>query len=86
MNSESKRLSRLSRESLENVDYYEQIKFKGLYFPAREERFQQWIQPNGTYQIYLPLALALFGLGNRKRVVDVGANVGLISKVLSIHY
>ena len=50
------------------------------------ERFQQWIQPNDMYQIYLPLALVLFGLGNRKRVVDVGANVGLISKVLSILY
>ena len=72
------KLKRLSRESLENIDYYEQIKFNGLYLPAREERFQQWIDPNGTYQVYLPLALALFGLGNRKRVVDVGANVGLI--------
>ena len=60
------KLKRLSRENLENIDYYEQIKFNGIYFPVREERFQQWIQPNGTYQIYLPLALALFGLGNRR--------------------
>ena len=80
------KLKRLPRESLENMDYYEQIKFNGIYLPAREERFQKWISPNGTYQIFVPLALALFGLGNRKRVVDVGANVGLISRVFSLLY
>ena len=80
------KLKRLPRESLENMDYYEQIKFNGIYLPVREERFQKWISHNGTYQIFVPIALALFGLGNRKRVVDVGANVGLISRVFSLLY
>ena len=61
------------------MDYYEQIYFNECYFPAREERFQNWIGPNGAYQIHLPLAAALFGLGTRCRAIDVGANVGLIS-------
>ena len=68
------------------MDYYEQIYFNECYFPAREERFQNWIGPNGAYQIHLPLAAALFGLGTRCRAIDVGANVGLISRIFSVLY
>ena len=72
------------RES--ETDYYDQKLIKGNYFPFYEKRFDNWLDHNGDYHI-IKILLAIACDTSKKRVaIDIGANVGLMSRVLSKHY
>lgn len=66
--------------------YFLQKIIGGNYLPAHDKSFSKWIDRNGDYQIK-PISEAI-ALDNSERdfAIDIGANVGLISRVLCKKY
>ena len=62
---------------------YPQNCFRGMFFPSREERFFEWLDAGNHYQSFIPVAAGIFSLLRPGIVLDVGANVGLLSRVFS---
>tara|TARA_B100000674_G_C37854536_1_gene921655 strand:+ start:179 stop:1054 length:876 start_codon:yes stop_codon:yes gene_type:complete len=62
---------------------YTQSNFRGICFPSREKHFFAWLDAGNNYQSHIPVAAAIFSLMRPGIVLDVGANVGLLSKIFS---
>ena len=68
------------------TDYYKQILIKGNYFPYYEKRFKDWIGVDGNYHA-LRTKLAISCDQSKKQIaIDIGANVGLMSRILAKAY
>ena len=64
----------------------ETITIKGMSFPSREETFDKELDENGTYQLPRLLSAVLLDQSKREIAIDIGAHVGLMSRVLSKYY
>ena len=66
--------------------FYEQILIKGNYFPYYEKRFQNWIDEQGEYDKLKILIAIECDESEKKIAIDVGANVGLTTRIFAEHY
>ena len=69
-----------------DIAYYAQVLIKGNYFPYYEKRFSEWLDNDGDYdKLKLYIAMAL-DKSERTVAIDVGANVGLLTRLLADYY
>ena len=68
------------------TSFYDQKLIKGNYFPYYERRFQNWIDEQGEYDKLKILISIECDESERTIAIDVGANVGLTTRILAEHY